>query len=154
MPCTLSDRSVVSTSTVSPNSSRLVNHVVEYERTKQWWIFYLHPTPSTGTNKPECPIYYLASSYISSSSEVDPLLLREISASLSVLDPRLLNLKVSIVLWSILSSKGQFASHKLSINRDTWTTHTSEVIMEMKGRKIFAYNKRMDEEWKADNQRW
>jgi len=55
-------------------------------------------TSSIGMNKTECPIHHLASSYISSSSEVDPLLLREISASVSEFDPILLNLKVSIVL--------------------------------------------------------
>jgi len=66
--------------------------------------------------------HHLASWSISSPRDVAPLTPREISASLSLLDCEWQNLRVSIVLESILWSKGQFASSKLSINRDTWAT--------------------------------
>ena len=73
--------------------------------------------------------YPVASSRISSPREIAPLSLREISASLSPLDSVWQNLRDSIVMESILSSKGQFASSKLSINRDTLGTHRSVVMI-------------------------
>jgi len=39
------------------------------------------------------------------------------------------NLKVSIDLEFILSTKGKFASSKLSINRDTWPVYESVVMI-------------------------
>jgi len=51
----------------------------------------------------------------------------------------------SIVLEHILSSKGQFASSKLSISRDTWATGGSVEIIEIEGRGILAYNKGINE---------
>jgi len=39
------------------------------------------------------------------------------------------NLKVSIDLEFILSTKGKFASNKLSINRDTWPVYESVVMI-------------------------
>ena len=76
-------------------------------------------TSSTGINNTESSIYYLASPYISSLKEIAPLSPCGISASLSLLDSEWQNLRDSIVLESILLSKGQFASSKLSINCDT-----------------------------------
>jgi len=80
---------------------------------------------STGMNSAECSIYHLACSCISSPREVVPVSLCEKSASVSLLDAEWWNMSVSIDLESILSSEGQLASSKLSINRDTWKTHKS-----------------------------
>jgi len=73
---------------------------------------------------------------------------RKVLAPVSLLDSVWWNLKVSIVPESILSSKGQFASNKLSINCDTWATHKSG---EIQGRRILAYGKGINEEWRAGN---
>ena len=62
---------------------------------------------------------YIQHYWVSSPREVIPLSSHNISASLSLLDSEWWNLRDSSVLESILSSKGQFASSKLSINRDT-----------------------------------
>jgi len=88
---------------------------------------------------------------MSSPREVAPLSPREISVTVSLLDTEWQNLRVSIVLESILSSKGQFASSKLSINRDTWAAHESAVMIEIKGKRIWAYNKGINEEVSAKN---
>jgi len=74
-----------------------------------------------------------------------------ISVPVSVLDSDWQNLRDSIVLESILSSKGQFASSKLSINRDTSATHKSAVVMEIQGRRILAYNKGKNEVFSTNN---
>ena len=50
---------------------------------------------------------------------------------------------------SILSSEGQFASSKLSINRDTWKT--IQINREMQERRISAYNEGINEVLNASN---
>jgi len=114
-------------------SVQLTTHVVNNEQKKI--SCRLHPKSSSGMNNIECSIHHLASSCISSYIEVAPLSSRKIS-SVSLLDSEWRNLRDSIVPESILSSKGQFAWSKLSINRDTWTTHKSVVIVEIQGRRI------------------
>jgi len=116
-------------STVSLNSPQLANHVSENEQSKQWFICNIYPTLSTRTNNTRCPTHHLASSYISSPREEAPLSPRKIPTSVSLLDSVWQNLRDSIVLESMLSSKGQFASSKLSINRDTWTTPKSAAMI-------------------------
>jgi len=106
-------------STISIHSWQLAN-VVEDEQTKQYAI---HPTLSTWMNNTRHSIHHLASSCISSPREIVPLSPREISASVSLLDCEWRNMRDSIVMESILSSKGQFASSKLNINCDTWARH-------------------------------
>jgi len=71
-------------------------------------------------------IHHLASSCIPS---IDPLSPHEISDSASLVDTEWRNLRDSTMLESMLSSKGQFASSKLSINRDTWVAHKSAVML-------------------------
>ena len=100
------------------NSSRLANHV-ENEQTNQWLVCHLYPISSTGMNNSEYSIHHLASSCISSVMEIAPPSPCKISASVSLLDSIGQNMRVSIVPESMVSSKGQFASSKLSINRDT-----------------------------------
>ena len=68
-------------------------------------------------------MHHLAPSCISSPGEVTPLLSRKVFASVSLLSSEWRSLMDSIVLESILSSEGQFASSELSINRETWKTH-------------------------------
>ena len=95
-------------------------------------------------------IHHLASLCISSPRDVALLSSRKILASVSLFDSEWRNLRDSIVLESILSSKGQFASSRLNINRDTWTTHQSVVMIEMQGRTL-AYNQGINEEWNTNN---
>ena len=71
------------------------------------------------------------------------------SAPMSTVDSEWQNMRGSIVMESILSSKGQFASSKLSINRDTWATHKSAVMIEIQERRILAYNKGINETSRA-----
>jgi len=144
---TSSDLPVLLVSIVLLDSSQLANRVVEYEQKKQWLVrhTHIHLTSSTRMNNTKCFIHHLVSSYISSLREVAPLSPREISASVSLLDSEWQNLRVSIVLESILSSKGQFASSKLNISRDTWPTHKSTVIIEVQGKRISAYSKGINE---------
>ena len=94
-------------------------------------------------------IHHLASSCISS---IVPLSPRQISPSVSLVDSEWRNLRDCTMLESILSSKGQFASSKLSINRDTWVTHKSVVIIKIQGRRILAYNEGINEVLRANNQ--
>jgi len=54
-----------------------------------------------------------------------------------------------IVTESILSFERQFSLRKLSINRDTWTTHKS--AQRFKGKKILADNKEINEVLRANN---
>jgi len=51
----------------------------------------------------------------------------------------------------MLSSKGQFASNKLSINHDTWIKHESAMLIEIKGKGISIYNKGNNEVWTAND---
>ena len=97
------------------NSSQLANHAVENEQ-KQLVIM---SSTSNIIYWDECSIHHPASSWIPSLREVGPLSSRQISISVSLLDPEWRNLMDSISLESIISSKGQFASSKLSINRET-----------------------------------
>ena len=103
------------------NSLQLSNHVVGNERKQQC---HLHLSSSIGMNSAKS-VHHLASSCISSPTKVVILSPHKISVSLSLLDSVWRNLRDSIVPESILSSKGQFASSKLRINRDTWGTHKS-----------------------------
>jgi len=96
------------------NSSQLANHAVENEQ-KQLVIM---SSTSNTIYWDECSIHHPAS-WIPSLREVGPLSSRQISVSVSLLDPEWRNLMDSISLESIISSKGQFASSKLSINRET-----------------------------------
>ena len=61
------------------------------------------------------------------------------------------NLKVSIDLEFILSTKGKFASSKLSINRDTWPVYESVVMIDIR-KSAFTYNEGINEAWSANNQ--
>ena len=83
------------------------------------------------------------------------------SASTPTVDSEWQNMRGSFVMESILSSKGQFASSKLSINRDTWATRKSAAMIEIQGRRILAYNKGINETSRAnygqygeDEQQW
>jgi len=108
---------------------QFMNHAVGNEQTKQWLVHNIYWD--------EFFIHHLASSLV----EVAPLPPRKISASLSLLDSEWRNLRDSIVMESKLSSKGQFASSKLNINRDTWKIHK---LAEIQGRRILAYNERIN----------
>jgi len=61
--------------------------------------------------------------------EVVPLSPHKISDSVSLADSEWRNLRDSTVLEFRLSSKGQFASSKLSINCDIWAAHNSAVMI-------------------------
>jgi len=111
---TFSDLSILLVSINSTHSSQLTNHLGN-EHTRK-------VTMSNIIYWDEHSIHHLASLCTSSPTEVAPLSPRQISASLSLLDSEWQNLSVSIALECILLSKGQFASSKLSINRDTWGT--------------------------------
>ena len=119
---TLSDLPILMVSTLA---QFITTHVVENVHTKQWSVRNIHPTPSTRMNN-YSSIHHLTSLCIPS---IDPLSPHEISGSVSLVDSEWRNLRDSTVLESMLSSKGQFASSKLSINRDTWTAHKSAVMM-------------------------
>jgi len=110
-------------------SIHLDSLVMRWRWTEKWLLCHLHSAPSTGMKDTGCSIHHLASSYISSSKELAPLSPHGISASVSQFESEWRNLRVSIMPESILSSKRQFASSKLSINRDTWATHESAVII-------------------------
>ena len=114
-------------------------------------VHNIHPTSSTGLNNTNCSIRHLASSCISSLREVTPLSPREMSVSVSLLDSVWQNLRDSIVLEFILSSGGQFASSRLSINRDTWATRKSAVTIKIQRRRILAYNEGIHETQRADD---
>jgi len=101
------------------NSSQLANHAVENKQ-KQLVIML---STSNIIYWDKCSIHHPASSWIPLLREVGPLSSHQISISVSLLDPEWWNLMDSISLESIISSKGQFASSKLSINRDTWKAH-------------------------------
>ena len=107
------------------NSLQLANHVVGDERKQQC---HLHLSSSTGMNSAKS-VHHLASSCISSPTKLVLLSPRKISVSLYLLDSVWRNLRDSIVPESILSSKGQFASSKLRINRDTWGTYKSALMI-------------------------
>ena len=112
--------------------SRSIHHnpiIMWWKMNRQWLVRNIHPTSSTSMKNTKYSIHYLASSYISSSMVVTPVSPRGISASVSLLDSEWQNMRVSIVLESILSSKGQFASSKLNINRVTWETHRFAVMI-------------------------
>ena len=83
----------------------------------------LYPTLSTGMTNTERSIHHLASSW---PREIAPPSPHEISTTVSLSDSAWQNTRDSIVLESILSSKGQSTSSKLSINRDTWATYDQE----------------------------
>jgi len=117
---TFSDLSILLVSMNSTHSSQLTNHLGN-EHTKKV------TTPNI-IYWDECSIHHLASSCISSPTEVAPISPRQISASLSLLDSERQDLTVFIVLECILLSKGQFSSSKLSINRDTWGTCKSAMM--------------------------
>jgi len=119
---TLSDLPVWMVSTLA---QFITAHVLEHVNTKQWSVRNIHRTSSTRMKYIESS-NHLASSCIPS---IDPLSPHEISDSVSLVDSEWWNLRDSIVLESMLSSKGQFASSKLSINRDTWAAHKSAVMM-------------------------
>jgi len=110
-------------------SIHLDSLVMRWRWTDKWLLCHLHSAPSTGMKDTGCSIHHLASSYISSSKELAPLSPHGISASVSQFESEWQNLRVSIMPESILSSKRQFASSKLSINRNTWATHESAVII-------------------------
>ena len=113
----------------------------------------VRPTSFTRMNNTEYSIHHLASSYIPSPREIAPLSSRKTSASVSLSDSEWRNLKVSIVLESILSFKGQFASSKSSINRDTFEQHTQISSDDIDVRKcaFFTYNEGINEVFSADN---
>ena len=119
---TLSDLPILMVSTLA---QFITTHVVENVHTKQWSVRNIHPTPSTRMNN-YSSIHHLTSLCIPS---IDPLSPHEISASVSLADSEWWNLRDSTMLESMLSSKGQFASSKLSINRDTWAAHKSAVMI-------------------------
>jgi len=98
------------------DSSQFTNHVVE-NRQKQ---LVMSSTSNIIYWDEQCRILYPSSClFMNSLREVGPLSPRQISASLSLLVSEWRNLMDSIVLESIISSKAQFASSKLSINRET-----------------------------------
>ena len=116
--------------------TRFIHHnslIMWWELNRKKWLLHLRLTSSTRMNNAECSIHHLASSCISSSREVALLLPRKRPVSVSLVDSVWRNLRDSIVLESIFSSKKQFAPSKLSINRDTWTTHRSAHRYKEKG---------------------
>jgi len=119
--------------------------------TDKMLVHNIHLTLSTGLNNTKCSICHLTSSCISLLREVTPLSPWKILVSVSLLDSVWQNLRDSIVLESILSSEGQFASSKLSINRDTWATYKSAVMIKIQGRGILAYNEGINEIQRADD---
>jgi len=120
--CTSYDLAVLLVSIVSIHSLQLVNYAVGDEQKKRL-LFRLHLTPSTGASNTKCPIHHLASSCISSPMEIASLLPRKISASISLLDSVLQNLRDSIAILLSMSSQSQCSSRRLSINCDTWAKH-------------------------------
>jgi len=112
---------------VSTLAQFITTHMMENVYTKQWLVRNIHRTSSTRMNNTESSI--LLSIILPPYPSIDPLSPHEISDSVSLVDSEWQNLRDSTALESILSSKGQFASSKLSINRDTWTAHKSVVML-------------------------
>ena len=124
--------------------------LVQDQQTKLRLLWHLHLI-SSGTNNTECPIHHLASSCIPSPREATPWSPDEESPSVSLVDSEWQNTRVSIVLESILSPKGQSASNKLNISCDTWATHKSGVMIEIQEGRILAYDEGINEALSADN---